>query len=220
MHVLIIGGSGRTGQLTIDELLSRGHQVTALVRNPSALKDAPGLKLVRGTPANKENVRTAFKDDLPAVVIVTLNAPRASGSLFAAPIVPPRFMADCNANIVAAMKEFGVKKVVIMQAFGVGESWANMNCLLQVLMKNSNMIYQYDDHNLTDREVRASGVDFVMVRPSRLVESDEQNVKVWPHDGKGVPMMASTSRVSVARWLVDAAEANEWDNTAPVITNG
>ncbi|PIG79999.1 TrkA-N domain dehydrogenase [Aspergillus arachidicola] len=219
MHILIIGGSGRTGQLTIEELLRRGHQVTALVRKPSAIKQQIGLKLVQGTPTSRDDVRAAFQTDVPDVVIVTLSAPRASDSPFAAPISPPRLMADCNANVVSAMKELGVKKVVILQAFGVGDSWKNMNCALQLLMKKSNMIYQYEDHNHTDREVRASGVNFVLVRPSRLVDTDVQDVKLWPQDGKGVPLMASTSRVSVARWLVDAAESNDWDNTAPVITN-
>lgn len=172
-----------------------------------------------GTPTSRDDVRAAFQADVPDVVIVTLSAPRASDSPFAAPISPPRLMADCNANVALAMKEFGVKKVVILQAFGVGNSWKNMNCALQLLMKKSNMIYQYEDHNHTDREVRASGVDFVLVRPARLVDTDAQNVKLWPQDGKGVPLMASISRVSVACWLVDAAERNDWDNTAPVITN-
>lgn len=172
-----------------------------------------------GTPTELDDVRAAFKADMPAVVIVTLNAHRASDSPFATPISPPRLMADCNANVVAAMKEFGVRKIVILQAFGVGDSWARMHCLLCLLMKTSNMSHQYDDHNDTEREVRASGVDYVFVRPSRLVETKETRVKVWAEDGKGVPMMASTSRTSVARWLVDVAESDEWDNSASVITN-
>ena len=164
-------------------------------------------------------MRAAFQVDIPEVVIVTLNAPRATDSPFAAPISPPRLMADCNANVVKAMQEFGVRKTVILQAFGVGKSWANMHWVLRLLMSKSNMSYQYADHNLTDREVRESGVDFVMVRPSRLVETEETGARVWPDDGKGVGLMASTSRVSVARWLVDAAETSNWDNTCPVITN-
>lgn len=128
-------------------------------------------------------------------------------------------MADSNANVVTAMKEYGVQKVVIMQAFGVGASWPNMSCLLRGLMSKTNMSYQYEDHNMTDREVRASGVTYVMVRPSRLVETDVMTVSEWPHDGKGVPLMASASRKSVACFLVDAAEESRWDNTAPVITN-
>ncbi|KAL5043593.1 hypothetical protein BDW71DRAFT_216211 [Aspergillus fruticulosus] len=220
MRVLVIGGTGRTGKLVIDELLSRGHDVTTLARNPSALGgQRPGLTVIQGTPTNPDDVHAAFEPNTPNVVIVTLNAPRASDSPFAAPIAPPRLMAECNANIVTAMKEFGVRKVVILQAFGVGESWKNMNCALQLLMKKSNMRFQYDDHNATERIVRDSGVDYVFVRPSRLVETGETVVKQWPDHGKGVPLMASASRHSVALWLVDAAESEQWDNSAPVITN-
>ncbi|KAI9931799.1 hypothetical protein MW887_010378 [Aspergillus wentii] len=219
MRVLVIGGSGRTGKLVINELLRQGHEVTTLARNPSAMGAATNLDIVKGTPTDLADVRAAFEHKVPDVVIVTLNAPRESDSPFAAPISPPRLMADCNANIVKAMKEFGVRKTVILQAFGVGDSWDNMNCLLRMLMKKSNMSLQYDDHNHTDREVRESGVDYVFVRPSRLVEGEASLVKVWPNHGQGVPMMASTSRTSVAKWLVDVAVNNDWDNTAPVITN-
>ena len=150
---------------------------------------------------------------------MTLNAPRDSDSPFAVPISPPRLMADCNANVVAVMKEFGVKKVVILQALGVGASWPNMSCVLRLLMSKSNMSYQYDDHNHTHREVRDSGVTYVMVRPARLVETDVTAVREWPHDGKGIPLMASASRKSVAGFLVDAATEKSWDNSAPVISN-
>lgn len=172
-----------------------------------------------GTPTNIDNVRDAFKRHTPDVIIVTLSAPRASESPFAAPIAPPRLMADSNANVVTAMKEFQVSKIVILQAFGVGPSWDNMPCLMRVLMSKSNMIHQYTDHNHTDREIRESGVTYVMVRPSRLVESDVMDIREWPGDGKGVPLMGSASRKSVASFLVDAAVQTIWDNSAPVITN-
>ncbi|THC87383.1 hypothetical protein EYZ11_013170 [Aspergillus tanneri] len=183
------------------------------------MENLPGLKVVKGTPTEIADVRAVFNNNIPDVVIVTLNAPRATDSPFSAPISPPRLMADCNANVATVMKENGVQKMVILQAFGAGESWNNMHSILRLLMSKSNMIYQYNDHNDTEREIRATGLTYVFVRPSRLVETHATNVKVWPNHGRGVPLMASTSRVSVARWLVDAAETNKWDNTAPVITN-
>lgn len=172
-----------------------------------------------GTPTNLSDVRRAFQKRIPDVVIVTLSAPRASDSPFAAPISPPRLMADCNVNVVTTMKEFGVEKVVILQAFGVGTSWPNMSCLLRLLMSKSNMSYQYGDHNDTDREVRASGVTYVLVRPARLVDSNVMEVREWTHDGKGIPLMATASRKSVAGFLVDAATETSWDDSAPVISN-
>ncbi|KAL4782620.1 NAD(P)-binding protein [Aspergillus varians] len=220
MHVLVIGGTGRCGKLVIDELLSRGHQVTTLARNPAALGDSrPRLTVIKGTPTDLNDIRATFEPSPPSVVVVTLSAPRASDSPFAAPISPPRLMANCNANIITAMKEFGVRKTVILQAFGVGESWGNMNCALQLLMSKSNMSYQYEDHHAVEKIVKESGVDHVFVRPSRLVETLDEAVRVWPGNGKGVPLMASTSRIGVARWMVGAVESEEWDNSAPVITN-
>ncbi|KAF2995056.1 hypothetical protein E8E13_001643 [Curvularia kusanoi] len=220
-RVLMIGGSGRTGKLVIHELLRRDHQVTALVRKPESVQteiDA-GLSTITGTPLEIEDVRKAFGQSKPEVVIVTLSAPRASDSPFAAVTSPPRLMADSTANVVAAMKEYGASKIVIMQAFGVGESWANMHCMMQLFMKKSNMIYQYDDHNLVAMETKESGERYVLVRPSRLVEGDPKEVKEYPEDGKGVPLLAAISRTSVAKFLVEAAERSDWDNTAPVIAN-
>ncbi|CAO2652180.1 Nn.00g004630.m01.CDS01 [Neocucurbitaria sp. VM-36] len=218
-RILMVGGSGRTGQLVIDELLARGHEVTALVRNAESLGAKGGLKIVTGTPMNKEDVRNAFAHSNPEVVVVTLSAPRAGDSPFAAVISPPRLMADSNANVVAVMKEFNTPKIVVMQAFGVGESWPNMHWVLRMLMKKSNMIYQYDDHNLVAKEVKASGENYVLVRPSRLEEGDAKEIKEWANDGKGVPMMGAITRGSVAKFLVEATESRTWDGTAPVITN-
>lgn len=219
-RVLIIGGSGRTGKLVVEEMLQRKHTVTALVRKPSAMQHEinAGLTAIPGTPLNKEDVHAAFTQSRPEVVIVTLSAPRASDSPFAALTSPPRLMADAVANIVAAMQEFRTPKIIIMQAFGVGKSWANMHWSLRLLMSKSNMIYQYDDHNLVAEETERSGVNYVFVRPVRLVEGEARPVKEF-QDGKGVGVLASVSRGSVARFLVQAAERSDWDGSAPVIAS-
>lgn len=220
-RILIIGGSGRTGKMVVEELQYRGHRVTALVRKPESMATevTAGLKMVTGTPMNKDDVRRAFMQCHPEVVVVTLAAPRAGDSPFAAVIAPPRLMADSTANVVAIMKEFRTPKMVVMQAFGVGESWPNLHCVMRLLMKKSNMIYQYDDHNLVAKETKASGETYVFVRPSRLTEGEAAEVIEWPDHGKGVPMMGAISRGSVAKFLCDAAEKTTWDNLAPVITN-
>ncbi len=63
MHIFLIGGSGRTGSLVIDEALSRGHlsidlslsvltflghTITALVRDPTKLPSKAGLTTLKG----------------------------------------------------------------------------------------------------------------------------------------------------------------------------
>ena len=219
MHLLVVGGTGRTGKLVIDEALHRGHTVTALARNPEVLGAKPGLDVVQGTPLKFDDVRSSFQGHTPDGVIVTLNARRASDSPFAANISPPRFMADSVANLCKAMKEYGVRKIVVMQAFGVGETWPNMSYMLRLLVKKSNMCYQFDDHNLVAKEIKTAGVDYVLARPNVLKEGEAEDIKEWPDHGKGVPMLGKVSRASVAKFLIDAAESDKWNNSAPVLTN-
>ena len=227
MRVLIIGATGRTGKLVVTEALSRGHTVTALARNPTALDslDAPNkqnLKVVRGTPEKQEDVFAAISStptDGPHVVIVTLNAPRESDSPFAKPTGSPTFMSDANTNIRAAMKKAGVKKIVVMSAFGVGSSFANLNFLMRGVIKHSNMYVQFKDHDKLDVETKESGLNFVMVRPAMLKDVPAAPVKDLGDDGKLGSFMPSCSKLSVAHFLLDAAEKDTWDGRTPVISN-
>jgi hypothetical protein len=86
-------------------------------------------------------------------------------------------------------------------------------------MSKSNMIYQYDDHNLVDQEVRSNGITYVLARPVRLAEGGAIPVTEWSDNGKDISMMASITRESVAKWLSDAALTCKGDNTYPVISN-
>lgn len=125
MQILLLGATGRTGSLVLQEALQRSHNVTALVRDPSALANLPAaqhhksnLTLIRGSPLNPSDVATAVaaasnnnggsskNNKIPLVVISTLNPRRASESPWAAAHPtdsPPRMMADSIANILAAL---------------------------------------------------------------------------------------------------------------------
>lgn len=49
MRVLVIGATGKTGGLVVNELLERKHTVTALVRNTDSFQARDGLTLAKGT---------------------------------------------------------------------------------------------------------------------------------------------------------------------------
>ncbi|KAI9685103.1 MAG: hypothetical protein M1820_010844 [Bogoriella megaspora] len=222
MHFLIIGGSGRTGRLVVSEALSRGHQVTVLLRDPSSIPPQPYLKLISGTPTSQTDLSTAFSAGSPLdAVIVTLSARRETDSPFSKPISPPRFMADCAANIISEIQQTNLQtKLVIMSTFGTTDSFPNMNLLLRLMLRHSNMKYQTEDHDAVDQEVKASGVKYVLVRPNMLEDSEEvKEVREWGDQGAGTPMLAKVTRGSVAGFLVQAAEGQVWDGRTPVITN-
>jgi nucleoside-diphosphate-sugar epimerase len=223
MHFLLLGGSGRTGKLVIGEILSRGNTVTALVRNTASLEPRKGLIVVQGTPLDIDDVDKAFKASTPVVPdagIMTIASVRESDSPFAKQVSPPRLLADSSKNLVEVLKKNNVKRVVIMSTMGVGDSWASLPILSKLVMGYSNIKYTLEDHNLLDTEIRGSGMDFTLVRPTRL-EYDEKvkMVKTYGSDGKGHGMMSSMTTGTAANFLAQVAEGKEWVCEAIAISN-
>lgn len=231
MQILLLGATGRTGTQVLKELLARNHKVTALARNPesleSTLPNGSNLTIIPGSPLNKTDISTALAASPSPVdaVITTLNPRRASDSPFAAvdpTDSPPRMMADSMADVLAALREGdnaseGVK-IVALSALGAGSSAPHAHCLLRLLFRHSNMRFTYEDHDAVEEELvrQQQAVPYVLVRPTRLVEEDGGTARVFDGDGT-VGMMETISRGAVARFLVDAAESDEWDGKAPII---
>ncbi len=55
MKVVLYGASGMVGSRVLDELLRRGHQVTAVVRNPAKIT-APGVRVLKGDVTETDSV--------------------------------------------------------------------------------------------------------------------------------------------------------------------
>jgi len=216
MRVLVLGGNGQTGRLVIDAALQRGHKVTALIRNPSALPATEGLTIVKGTPVEPSDIESAFnavQGDLPTAVIVTLSSPAEKGA---------RVLSLTHENLVAAMKRHGVSKIATVSSFGVGSSLKNINFLMKWAISNTSLRYPFADHNEVDGILKKSELQFVLLRPARLTMSKKAPVQFLGDDGKGLGVFAGLggiSRASVAACLVDAVEKSTWDRSTPVITN-
>jgi putative NADH-flavin reductase len=216
VRILVIGGSGATGTLVISEALQRGHAVTALVRDPSALPAQPGLKVVQGTPLALSDIETAFKilpDDLPAAIIVTLASPKIPGT---------RIMADSHEHLITAMNKYNISKIVTLSSFGTGSSLQNINSVMRWAIGNTSLQYSYGDHNLVDQKLKSSNLDFVLPRPARLTLGDKSPMVFYGDDGAGMGAFAGLggiSRASVAGFLIDAVESDEWNRSTPVISN-
>lgn len=217
MHFLLLGASGRTGQHVVTELLSQGHTAVALIRTSSSLKTRPGLTIVTGSPLLKSDISKAIcaaPTLKPAAAIFTLNAPRKSESPFAAPLAPPRFLADSCANACQALEDAGIRRIVVMSTAGAGDSWDNLPLLSKAFMGWTNVKLALEDHNILDKEVRMTSMEWTLVRAVRLEynDSDEapatgsvKDVEVLGSDGKGMRMSDSVVNSHVARFLVEVA---------------
>ena len=82
------------------------------------------------------------------------------------------------------------------------------------------MTHQFEDHGLVDKELKESGMDYVLARPVMLKEGDAKPIVEHGNVGdKGVGLTSGITRKSVAKFLVDAAQKSDWDKMTPVLTN-
>lgn len=61
MNIALIGGTGFVGSALLEELLQRGHRVTALARNPAKLLAQPGLSVVHADALDAAQVADAVR---------------------------------------------------------------------------------------------------------------------------------------------------------------
>ena len=62
MRVTVFGASGKIGSLVVDDLLTRGHGVTAYVRDPGKLNIShPNLITVVGELSDPDRIRQAVR---------------------------------------------------------------------------------------------------------------------------------------------------------------
>ena len=109
MKVALIGATGFVGKALLEELLARGHDVTALVRDPAKLEARPQLQVVKADVLNADEVRAAVAG--ADTVISAYNAGWANPDLY------NEFMRGSRA-IVAGTKAAGVKRYIVIGGAG------------------------------------------------------------------------------------------------------
>jgi putative NADH-flavin reductase len=155
MRLLVVGATGRTGQKVTEQALSRGHNVTALVRRPS-LEPAEGLSIVIADPCNT-------KELIPALAgqdaVISCLGQRTGGS--------PWLVRDAAVAMLEATQKAGVRRYVIVS----GALLFPSRNLLVLLLKRI-MADKLADARAMEHAVSASNTDWTIVRPPRLREGD------------------------------------------------
>jgi hypothetical protein len=75
------------------------------------------------------------------------------------------------ANATAAMTARGIRRFVVVSAFGVGDSLSRQPPLIRWMITRTNLSYTYADHNLVDTEIRNTDTDWTLLRPVALTRN-------------------------------------------------
>ncbi len=99
MKVALVGASGQAGSRLLQELVRRGHQVTAIARNPEKIAPGPGVTAVKGD---------AF--DAPGLSEIIRGHDAVISSL--------RFVASDPETLIGAVRASGVKRYFVVGGAG------------------------------------------------------------------------------------------------------
>jgi putative NADH-flavin reductase len=111
MHIALLGAGGHVAQRIAREALERGHQVTAVVRDPAGFqKYDDRLQVVQGDATDAASVARAVKG---TDAIVNAISPRPSPSGRAA-----SSLIDAARAVIDGAKQAGVKRLVVVGGAG------------------------------------------------------------------------------------------------------
>jgi putative NADH-flavin reductase len=202
MKISILGASRGTGALAMKDALSRGHTVTAFARTPERIGiQHPQLTLLKGDFHRAESVSAAVRGQDAVLITVSASTLKAFKE-------SPNYFSEGTRYTIAAMKEHGVKRLVVLSAFGVGETRQPSSFLLRKILIPFLLKVPYEDHERQEQLVKSSSLDWVIARPTRLTNGPARKQYVKETSPKAVPN--SISRADVADFLVEAAIVDTW----------
>lgn len=213
-RILIYGGTGRTGQLVIENALNKGYAVTTLVRNLDKIKlQHPNLKVVKGSPTKLDDIRIAIQDCF--AVINTLSALSEKESMSFKKIEAPNTLKTMMAHTITAMNEKEVMRIITLSSIGVGDSYKYAPWYMKLFIKISNFKIVFDDHDAQEQLLIHSNLDWTIARPVGLNNSEMKSL-VISYDKTPSPF--KISRGQLAKFMVDTIESKEYLRKKPILS--
>ena len=209
MKVLVIGAAGKTGRLVVDRALAAGHTVVALVHDTGALAEHPLPAQVQVAPGDVHDA-AAIVGAMAGCdgVIDTLGGKK--------PFLKTDLESSAARVVVAAMKDTGAKRLVVISVLGAGDSGRQSPFWYEHLFLPTFLHGALPDKNAMEAEVKASGVEWVLVRPPILTDDDAKgSVQVLTGDS----IAHKITRADLAQFLVDQLTSDTHVGTAVVIAN-
>lgn len=199
LRLLVLGASGRTGRLVVEQALGHGHEVVGLVREPGALQAIPGrLSPVVGDVRDAATVSAAVKGCTAVVSCLGSRGER-----------PVHVYSDGVANAIRAMSARGIRRLVVVSSSGVGALPEELSIRARAMRALPNVRPVYEDMERMEGDVQLSDLDWTIVRPAALNDGPfTGHYRVVP--GHSVPGGKRISRADLAALVLKCAESDRY----------
>ena len=203
MKVLVTGATGFVGPAVANAIVDAGHELRVLERKPGSWSKA-GIRCqeaAEGDMTNPESLRRAVAGRDVVVHLVAIRQGR--------PEQFRRIMIEGTRSLIAAAKEAGVKRFVLMSALGTSE-------------ETKDLVPYYNAKWTQEQDLEASGLEYVIFRPSFVFARDggilptfrklARLTPVTPITGKGTQRIQPIWIDDVAAYFAAAVDKPEAAN--------
>lgn len=208
MNIVIFGGTGGTGLELLKQAIARGHEVTALVRDPARVgMTDTRLRILKGDVLDPNAVRAAVTGTQAALSALGVRLGQPPGTV----------RSEGTRNIVAALSDAGVRKFVSVSTVGVGDSVGRLTFWARLLLPRLIGAERLEEAGRQERIIRQSGLDWVILRPTRLVDDPakgEYRIGLDLRTG----MTSKLTRADLAASLLDQLESDRFVRQTPTVT--
>lgn len=236
-NVLVVGGTGRTGRRVVEQLLSRGVHVRAIVRSARRLPERviaePGLTVVEADLLSLDDQDLLAQVRGCDAVISCLGHTISLKGIFGSPRDLVTRATEHLCRAIAGAQSDRPVKFILMSSVSVncpealdtrrGRLEKTVLSVLRCVVPPSRDNQRAADHLWREIGTRDPHVEWVAVRPDTLLEGDASQYAV--HEGLVSSLFKpdSTSMANVACFMCELATNQEtwrvWKGKLPVIVN-
>lgn len=208
MNILIIGASQGIGRQLVDQALKAKHAVTAMARHPEKIpQPREGLRVVAGDILDPGAVRQALAGQEAVCLTIGVGVTFKPVSVFS----------RGTQNVLAAMAEQGVRRLVVVTGIGAGDSKGHGGFLYDRIFNPLLLRTIYADKDRQEALIRAADADWTIVRPGFLTNGPLTGTYRVLTDLTGVTA-GRISRADVAHFILVELADNRYLKQTPLLT--
>ena len=209
MKLLIIGGTGRTGQELIKQALEYGHILTALVRNPGKLKMIhPGLKVVKGDILDSQIVEEVVTGQ--DAVISVLGHKKF--------FIMTTILSEGTKNMILAMEKCNVNRFICVTSLGINDSRFKLGLYYTLFVIPFIVFFYFWDKSRQEKLIKKSRLNWTIVRPGQFTNGRKRGrYKHGAHVGNYI-LTKMISRADAADFILSQLNDDTYLHKTPGVT--
>ncbi len=208
MNITIFGATGQIGQHLTKLSLDAGHQVTAFTRTPDKMQHThKNLHIIQGDVLDLTAVTQATKGR--DAVFCTLGMPLMNKA---------GLRAKGTKNIVRAMTDTSVNRLICLSVFGANDSRALLPFKYKALIVPLILRHIIADHEKQETYVTASILDWTLIRPGNFTKGSFTGTYRHGFTPSDAPSKIKISQPDLAGFMFRQLGSDTYLRKAPCIS--